>query len=146
MTKRHLSSRLFAGALRYLETKYVLVETRGAYWTEWRLNGKIVATSCDSPCTGPDYGSWRWVDHDLTIGAKVVVQRSRYITWTEAHIINERIDYLRRYGKPQPLEQRTVLIPDVERAYESILANKGFKGRVGAGSFSIYWNECVRLD
>lgn len=146
MTKRHLNSLTFAGALRYLESKYDLVETRGEYWTEWRLNGKIVATVCDSPHPGPYYGSWRWVDHDLTAGAEVVVRRSRYINWTEAHFINERLDYQRMHGRPQPATEVHRLIPEVERAYESILANGGFKGRVGAGSFSIYWNECVRLD
>ena len=100
---------------------------------------------CDSPHPGPYYGSWRWVDHDLTRGAEVVVRRFRSVNATEAHIINERIQYMRQYGRPIPADKTIRLIPEVERTFDAIMNNGGFKHRVGIGSFDIHWSECVRL-
>lgn len=146
MSKRYLNDMMFSGAMRYLNAKYELTEVRGDYWIDWYLGPKHIAAVCSSPHPGPEYGSIRWVDHELTTGVEVVIRRSRHINWTEAHVINERLEYMKQYHRPQPAEQRCTLIPEVERAYESILANDGFTGRVGAGSFIIYWNECAYLD
>lgn len=146
MNKRYLDNAAFNAAMRYLERHHNLVRVVGPHWTEWYVDGKKVANACDSPFPGPEYGSWRWVDRELTIGAEIVVRKSRQINATEAHIINERLEYERRYNRPQPADEYVRLIPEVETAYYNIKQNGGFNHRVGIGSFSIYWNECVRLD
>lgn len=144
--KRHLGDAHFAAAIHYLESKYDLTIVRGDHFTDWYLDNKQVACACDSIYPGPHHGSIRWVDRSLTQGAEVVVRRSRFVNHTESHIINERIDYQRRHGRPQPATERITMIPEVERTYEAIMANGGFSNRVEAGSFSIYWNECVVIN
>lgn len=143
--KRYLNDVMFAGAIRHMENKYQLRKVSGLHWTTWYLDDKQVAGLCASPYPGPEYGTAAWVDYELTTGAEVVVQRSRPINHTEAYFLNKRLDYQRRYGRPIPADQDHLQIKEVDCAYNHVMANGGIKGRLTAGSFSIYWNECVYL-
>lgn len=146
MNKRYLTNTTFAAAIRHIERAYQTTCIRGPHWADWYIDNVKIASSCVSPHPGPDYGSVYWVIEDLVKGVEVVVRRSRPINRSEAHIINERLDYERRYRRSQPREQHVQLIPEVESAYASIRQNGGFSNRVEAGSFSIYWNECVVIN
>lgn len=132
--------------MRYLRQQHNLTQVSGPHWTDWYIGDVNIANVCDSPHPGPYYGSSRWVDRELTTNVEVVVRRSRPVNATECHIINERLDYERQYGRPQPPNQRIRLIPEVEATYDNIRQNVGDEYRVDIGSFYIYWNECVVLD
>lgn len=146
MNKRYLTRATFAAAIRHIERTHQTTCIRGPHWADWYIDNAKIASSCVSPYPGPDYGSMYWVYEDFVRGAEVVVRRSRPINHTEANIINERLDYECRYHRSQPRDQHVQLIPEVEAVYASIRQNGGFSNRVEAGSFSIYWNECVVIN
>lgn len=60
--------------------------------------------------------------------------RSRLITGTEQHFLNERLRHWRRFKTDLPI----VMIPEIEQLYESAKINGC---RAVGGCTSIYWND-----
>lgn len=143
MDKVYLTGSKFAAGLRYVEWKHgALTKTSGPHWSQWTLNGQVVANSYCSPYPGPEYGSSSWILREFVVGAEIVVTHSRGITETEAHVLNERLDYIRA-SRIMPASKHCQLIPEVEAAFDHILKSGQIPSyRLGCGSFQIYWSEC----
>lgn len=144
MDRHHISQHLLHPVLQVLERRFgELKMVERSHWKIWYHAGQEVAGLCDSPYPGPEYGSSFWVRSDLVDmiqGSIVYVPRSRYLTNTEAHIINERLRDA-YYGRKN---DRIQLLPEVEEWWYNRTVRAGLQ-EVTCHSVRFDWKEPQQL-
>lgn len=124
-------------SFKYYEAALHVLRMLGAskvthhHWTEWHLNGKVVAKCVSSPYPGPEYGTFCYVDNTAVSGYISYITRSRPINGTEQHLLNQALRD----------EYDSNMLPSwVKPLYDDAKAD-GLKEVYG----TIRWNEEYRL-
>jgi hypothetical protein len=132
-----LTGRAFFAVMRQLQEERHLRVAYGDHWATWfDETGKEVAGYCTSPYPGPEYGSSFRVRSDLVEYRTVTVPTSRDLTWTEAHILNNRLFNNK--------DKDVSLLREVEDLYSKLSVSKP-SCRLGKGSYAFIGEKNIRI-
>lgn len=118
----------FSTVLNEIKRHYTVEQVYGGKWaTIWCIDGEEIAAHE----IGLNYGHNNWIKRSYVGHRQYDFVTSRFLTFTEVHILNNRL----WYGRDKDVR----LLPEVESVYRQCV-DAGIK-RVGELSAHILWTE-----